>query len=259
MTKKNVITRTVYSNYERQLFKEVMAGPVPKHIAIIMDGNRRFAEEFLESDINSGHEKGELKLEEILDWCFDLGIEYVTAYAFSTENFDRDPNEVNFIMNMCERSLYKIADMEKTHTEGMRVRVIGDRAMLPEHVNKAADYAEGKTKGYCKFNFNLAIAYGGRQEIICAVKDIARKVRDGEMEIDEISEKIFSGHLYTGDMPDPDLILRTSGEVRMSNFLLWQLAYSELYFTDVYWPGFRFIDLLRAIRTYQQRVRRYGV
>ncbi len=258
MAKDNVITRTVYSNYERQLFKEVMSGPMPKHVAIIMDGNRRFAEEYLESDTCKGHERGEIKLEEMLNWCLDLGIEYVTAYAFSTENFNRDGEEVDFIMELCEKSLYKIADLDKTHEEGMRVRVLGDRTMLPEAVIKAAEYAEGKTKGYSKFNFNLAIAYGGRQEIVSAVKDIALKVKNGGMEVEDITESTISAHLYTWDLPDPDLILRTSGEVRMSNFLLWQLAYSELYFTDVYWPGFRFIDLLRAIRTYQQRVRRYG-
>lgn len=254
-----VLTRTVYSNYERQLYKKIMAGPVPEHLAIIMDGNRRYAKEFLDSDVNSGHEMGELKLEEIMDWCLDLNIKYVTVYAFSNENFSREKDEVDFLMDLCAASLYKVADLPKTHAEKMRVRILGDRDKLPDHVIEAIDYAEGKTKEYGTFNFNLALAYGGRQEIICAVKDIACRVRDGEMTVDEISEEMFSSCLYTSDMPDPDLILRTSGEVRISNFLLWQLAYSELYFTDVYWPGFRFIDLLRAVRSYQKRIRRYGV
>lgn len=253
------ISKQVYSKYERELHKEVMSGPMPKHIAIIMDGNRRYATEFLNADINHGHRMGEDKLEEILDWCVDLNLKYVTVYAFSTENFSRTSNEVDFLMDLCEASLYKVANMQRTHDQGMKVRVFGDRSMLPDSVVKAIDYAEDKTKDNSDFNFSLALAYGGRQEILGAVRDIARKVKDGEMELDEINEEMFSRHLYTSDIPDPDLILRTSGEVRISNFLLWQLAYSELYFTDVYWPGFRFIDLLRAIRSYQQRVRRHGV
>ena len=259
MTVSKMISKTAYSQYEKQLLKEVReGGAIPNHLAIIMDGNRRYAHEMMEADVNVGHEKGELKLEELLGWCFGLGIKYVTVYAFSTENFSRPTGEVDYLMNLCEASLYKVADMEKTHREGMRVRVMGNRERLSPDLLEAIDYAEQKTKDYSNFNFTIALAYGSRQEIITAVKDIAVKVRDGKMSVDDIDEKTFSDHLYTSDLPDPDLILRTSGEVRISNFLLWQIAYSELYFTDVYWPGFRYIDLLRAIRSYQSRIRRYG-
>lgn len=223
-----------------------------------MDGNRRFAKEFLGDDINAGHRAGEKKVRELLDWCLELKIKYVTVYAFSSENFSRDDGEVSFLMEMAENSIREIADDDRIHRNHVRIRVLGDRSKLPPGVIDAVKYAEERTKDYTDFTFSICLAYGGRQEIICAVRDIARKVEKGEIKADDITEDMLSQHLYTGDMPDPDLILRTSGEIRISNFLLWQLAYSELYFTDVYWPGFRRIDLLRAIRTYQQRVRRYG-
>jgi tritrans,polycis-undecaprenyl-diphosphate synthase [geranylgeranyl-diphosphate specific] len=194
----------------------------------------------------------------MLWWCLELKIEYVTVYAFSTENFKRDKDEVDFIMKLSESALYRMADNKKVHENEVRIKVFGDHAALPENVKKAIKYADEKTSSYTNFTFNVAMAYGSRQEIISAVKDIATKVANKELDVDDISEETFSSHLYTSDIPDPDLILRTSGEVRISNFLLWQLAYSELYFTDVYWPGFRYIDFLRAIRSYQQRVRRYG-
>ncbi len=253
-----VLSRTAYSRYRRQLLKEVLEGPIPKHIAMIMDGNRRYAAEILESSSNEGHKRGEEKIEEMLEWCLELNIPYVTVYAFSTENFKRDKNEVNFIMQLSETALYRMADNKKIHENKVKIRVFGDLSSLPEHVIKAIAYAEERTASYSDFSFNVAMAYGSRQEILSAVKDIARKVANQELKVEDISEETFSEHLYTSDLPDPDLILRTSGEVRISNFLLWQLAYSELYFTDVYWPGFRYIDFLRAIRSYQQRVRRYG-
>ncbi|MDR1404057.1 MAG: di-trans,poly-cis-decaprenylcistransferase [Candidatus Methanoplasma sp.] len=253
-----LFSRTAHKMYERALVKDTLNGPMPRHIAIIMDGNRRYAAEFLDGDKDKGHTRGEEKIEEMLEWCLDLKIPHVTVYAFSTENFKRDKGEVDFIMKLSEAALYRMADNRKIHENKVRIRVFGDRSTLPDSVRDAIKYADEKTSSYSEFNFNVAMAYGSRQEIISAVKDIARKVADNELGLDDISEKLFSEHLYTSDMPDPDLILRTSGEIRISNFLLWQLAYSELYFTDVYWPGFRRIDLLRAVRSYQQRVRRYG-
>lgn len=223
-----------------------------------MDGNRRYAKEYLDDDIDAGHKLGEKKIEELMDWCLDLRIKYVTVYAFSSENFNRGNDEVNFLMDLSENSFYNIADNPRIHENRVHIRALGDVQALPENVRKAIEYAAERTKEYRDFTISVCIAYGGRQEIVAAVKEIARKVRDGEMAVDDISEDTLSTHMYTSDIPDPDLILRTSGEVRVSNFLLWQLAYSELYFTDIYWPGFRRIDLLRAIRTYQQRVRRYG-
>jgi tritrans,polycis-undecaprenyl-diphosphate synthase [geranylgeranyl-diphosphate specific] len=254
----DILSRTAYSRYRRELLKEVLSGPIPKHIAMIMDGNRRYAAELLAGDSNEGHRRGEEKIEEMLEWCMELNIQYVTVYAFSTENFKRDKGEVDYIMKLSEAALHRMADNKKIHEKKVRIRVFGDHSTLPDSVKKAINYAEDRTRDYTNFSFNVAMAYGSRQEIVSAVRDIAKKVANNELKIDDISEETFSEHLYTSDIPDPDLILRTSGEVRISNFLLWQLAYSELYFTDVYWPGFRYIDFLRAIRSYQQRVRRYG-
>ena len=253
-----IFFRTAYSRYERGLFKEVTAGPIPQHVAMIMDGNRRYATEVMESNRNAGHKKGEEKIEEMLDWCLKLNIPYITVYAFSTENFNREQDEVDFLMELSEFALHKMSDDPRIHDKKVRIRVLGDHEALPEKVKEAIKYADSRTSGYSDFSFNVAMAYGSRQEILSAVKEIARKVEEGEMKVDDISEETISRHLYTSDLPDPDLILRTSGEVRISNFLLWQIAYSELYFADVYWPGFRYIDFLRAIRSYQQRIRRYG-
>jgi len=258
MKRPAVFSRTAYSRYGRKLTKEISEGPLPKHVAIIMDGNRRYAAELLGGNNNEGYLKGEEKIEEMLEWCLDIGIQYVTVYAFSTENFKRDKEEVEFIMSLSEAALYRMADNKRVHEHKVRIRAFGDISVLPENVKEAIKYAEEKTAGYSDYCFSVAMAYGSRQEIISAVKDIARMVADKKLDVEDISEELFSEHLYTSDIPDPDLILRTSGEIRMSNFLLWQLAYSELYFTDVYWPGFRYIDFLRAIRSYQQRQRRYG-
>lgn len=222
-----------------------------------MDGNRRFAKEF-GLDKNQGHEKGKDKLEELMDWCLELGIKILTVYAFSTENMMRETEEVNYLMDMFEKNFRKLGEDERIHKHGIRVSVLGQRDLLPAKVQKAIEYAEGKTSGYDNYYYNIAIAYGSRQEIIMAIKQLAQEVKDGQIEVDDINEREFSKFLYTADFPDPDLVLRTSGEERVSNFLLWQLAYSELYFTDVYWPGFRKIDFLRAIRSYQMRRRRFG-
>ncbi len=254
----DTLSKPIYSMYERRLEKEVIESDVPQHIAIIMDGNRRYAKEQMLEGINSGHMLGEAKIEEMLDWCLHLRIKYVTIYAFSVENFKRDGFEIEYLMALAEASLYRISDDPRIHANKVRVNVIGDRESLPEPVREAIAYADERTSMYSDFVFNVALAYGGRQEILGAIKSLASKVKAGDLEIENINESMVAQHLYTGNIPDPDLVLRTSGEVRISNFLLWQMAYSELYFTDVYWPGFRYIDMLRAIRTYQQRVRRYG-
>ncbi|MEM3396332.1 MAG: polyprenyl diphosphate synthase [Thermoplasmata archaeon] len=237
--------------------KEVKQYPLPQHIAIIMDGNRRFAKE-LGLDPSEGHKMGRDKLEEVLGWCLDIGIKVLTVYAFSTENFLRSTSEVQLLIKLFEENFRKLGDDERVHKHGIKVRVIGRRDLLPDSLISAIEYAENRTKDYNNYFFNLAVAYGGRQEIIDAIKEIAKEVQAGKITPDEISEELVSSKLYTKDLPDPDLILRTSGEERISNFLLWQMAYSELYFVDVYWPGFRKIDLLRAIRAYQMRQRRFG-
>ena len=252
-----IIADTAYKQYEKRLSKDVLANPVPHHIAVIMDGNRRFAKE-LGLGSGEGHKEGRNKLEEMLQWGLETGVKVLTVYAFSSENFTRDDEELTELMKLFEENFYKVGDDERVHKHQIRIRALGMLTMLPAEVQKAINYAEEKTKDYDAYQLNLAVAYSGREEIIQAIREIAGQVKNGQMEVDEITQKTFSQFLYTADLPDPDLILRTSGEVRVSNFLLWQLAYSELYFVDVYWPGFRKIDFLRAIRTYQQRTRRHG-
>jgi len=252
-----IIADTAYKQYEKRLTKEVLSGPVPEHIAIIMDGNRRFARE-IGLGTGDGHKEGRNKLEELLYWGLETGVKILTVYAFSSENFTRDSEEVKELMKLFEENFYKVGDDKRVHQHQIRIRALGMLKMLPDEVQKAILYAEDKTKKYDKYFLNLAVAYSGREEIINAIKEISAQVKGGDLRIEDINQDMFSKYLYTADLPDPDLILRTSGEVRVSNFLLWQLAYSELYFVDVYWPGFRKIDYLRAIRSYQQRVRRYG-
>ena len=253
------LTNTAYSRYESMLEKEVFSQPVPKHIAIIMDGNRRYAREVLKAEnTNKGHEMGKDKLEEVLNWCIKADVRVLTVYAFSTENFSRQESEVDFLLNLIKEMMFNLGKDEHIHENKVRVRMIGDKGMLPEGLREAVEFAEEQTKDYDRYHFNVAVAYGGRQEITTAVKKVAQKVKDGEMDVDDITEESIASNMYTSGDPDPDLVMRTSGEFRLSNFLIWQMAYSELYFTDIYWPGFRYIDFLRAIRSYQQRNRRYG-
>lgn len=251
------ITDRGYTIYEDQLEAEVSSGPMPNHIAIIMDGNRRYAKD-LGLETKEGHIAGKEKIRDVLRWCMKLGVKNLTVYAFSTENFNRDEAEVNFLMELIESAMREMADEPDVTKNRVRIRAIGELDLLPEPLRDAIEYAEEKTKDFDSYTFNMAIAYGGRQEIVSAMRDIAEKLKNGEIQVDDIDEELISKYLYTSSIPDPDLVLRTSGELRLSNFLLWQMAYAELYFTDVYWPSFRYIDLLRAIRSYQQRARRYG-
>jgi tritrans,polycis-undecaprenyl-diphosphate synthase [geranylgeranyl-diphosphate specific] len=222
-----------------------------------MDGNRRFAKEKgLSPDL--GHIFGREKLEQVLEWCFDLGIKNLTVYAFSTENFDRDINEVQTIMNLCNDQLKKAKKDSRIHNNRVRIRILGRLDLLPEKISNLAQNIMEETKNYNNYSFNIALAYGGREEIIQAIQKIACDVKNGNLRIEDIKESIISKYLYTNGIPDPDIILRTSGEERISNFLLWQLAYSELYFSDVYWPAFQKRDFLNAIKTCQKRKRRYG-
>ena len=247
----------VYKIYEKRLERQIRKGVVPKHLAVIMDGNRRYAED-LGILPHEGHIVGKSTLENLSDWCRNLDIKHLTVYAFSLENFDRDEKELGPLMDLFEESFRNAGDDPRVHDNKVRVRAIGHREMLPDKVVKAIEYAESKTKDYNDFNYNLAVAYGGRQELVRSMEKIAQKVKKGEIEPGEIDAKLISSNLYTSGLPDPDLILRTSGEERISNFLLWQLAYSELYFADVFWPDMRKIDFLRAIRSFQKRKRRLG-
>jgi len=249
----------VYKLYEKWLWHQIKNGEKPEHIAIILDGNRRWA---LKKALNPwmGHKEGAEKVEKLLEWCFDLKVKSVTLYAFSTENFHRPKREVEEIMRILEEKLSKLFSDERIHKNEVRIRVIGRKGLLPRSLQKLIAEVEKSTRNYDKHFLNIAIAYGGRAEIVDAAKKIAEMVHRGEMSPEAITEKVFEKHLYTAYLPkqDPDLIIRTSGEERLSGFLLWQSAYSELCFLDVFWPEFRKIDLLRAVRTYQRRKRRFG-
>ena len=247
----------IYKVYERRLLRQVRKGPVPNHLAVIMDGNRRYAES-LGLPTYKGHIMGKGTLEELSEWSRSVNIRYLTVYAFSLENFHREEEELSPLMDLFAQSFLDAGNDPRVHQNKVRVRALGHREMLPKNVIEAIEYAEDKTKDYNDYNYNLAVAYGGRQEIVRSMEKIAKKIESGELNSSQIDADLISENLYTSDLPDPDLILRTSGEERISNFLLWQLAYSELYFADVFWPDMRKIDFLRAIRSFQQRKRRLG-
>lgn len=249
----------VYKLYEKWLWHQIKNNVKPEHIAIILDGNRRWA---AEKDLDPwfGHEKGAEKVEQLLDWCAKIGVKSVTLYAFSTENFRRPQREIEEIMRIAADRLRKILTDERIHKNKIRVKVIGRIHLLPAHLQNLIAEVEEATKNYSDHFLNIAFAYGGRAEIVDAARKISEKVKQNELKPEDVDESLFEKFLYTSHLPkqDPDLIIRTSGEERLSGFLLWQSAYSELCFLDVYWPDFRLIDLLRAVRTFQKRKRRFG-
>ena len=259
MLKGMLSTIGIYKAYEKWLWNQVKDGIMPEHIAIILDGNRRWASE-RSLGFWVGHQHGAERVTQLLDWCLDLGVKCITLYSFSMENFMRTPREVDEIFSIAEEKLKEILADERIHKNKVRVKVIGRIELLPKRLQESIREAEAATQSYDNQFLTVALAYGGRAEIVDATKKIAEKVRQGELPVGEIDEEMFERFLYTAYMakPDPDLIVRTSGEERLSGFLLWQSAYSELCFLDVYWPDFRRIDLLRAVRTYQQRKRRFG-
>ncbi|MEC7462900.1 MAG: polyprenyl diphosphate synthase, partial [Candidatus Thermoplasmatota archaeon] len=241
-----------------RLRDRVIGGPIPQHVSIIMDGNRRFAEnEGLESSI--GHRYGKQKLEEVMDWVLELGIPYLTVYALSTENvINRTEDELEVLFDLYVEGLEDLLKNERIFSNQVKVQVAGHKKLLPKNVIDAIENAEKATIGHSGCVFTICLAYGSREEILAAVRSIAVDHASGDVSIEEIDELMISKRLYTGGLPDPDLIIRTSGEERISNFLLWQAAYSELYFTDVFWPSFSKSDFLSAIESYQNRKRRFG-
>lgn len=244
--------------YTMLLEREVKDGPIPTHVAVIMDGNRRWAaEKGMPSYM--GYRYGADKVEELLRWCLDLGIKNVTLYVLSVENLRRPKEELNTIFNLLEEKLERLERDGILEREDIKFKVLGDISLLPKNLREKLGKLEKITSDHTSKSLNLAVSYSGRQEIIKAVREIAEKVRDGRLKPDEIGEEVFRAHLYTSHAPDPDLIIRTSGEMRVSGFLLWQLAYSELVFVDVYWPELRKMDFLRALRTFQKRKRRFGL
>lgn len=248
-----------YKFYENRLRWQVEDGPIPGHIGIILDGNRRWAQDRRYS-VDAGHAYGADVVEKLLDWCHDLRIRSITLYVLSTENLQRTADEVQELFRLIEERLTKLLADERIYKYRVRVKGIGKFDLLPASLLKVLRQVEESTANFDGHFLNIAIAYGGRTEITDVVRSIADDVKVGALTPEEINEETISKRLYTAYMPnpEPDLIIRTSGEERMSGFLLWQGAYSELIFLDVYWPAFRKIDLLRAIRTYQKRKRRLG-
>ncbi len=247
----------VYKVYERALLKQVKKYSMPKHVGIILDGNRRFANT-IKVPLTEGYIWGLNKLEEVLEWLWDLNIKVVSVWIFSTDNFKREAEQVNTILKMAEEKTIEIRDAKKVHARQVLIRYSGDRESLPESLQKQMIETEKATEKYGNHILNICLAYGGRKEMIDAIKSIALKVKNNEISIDDINEEIVSNNLYTKGLPDPDLIIRTSGSIRLSGFMMWQSIYSELFFADILWPAFRKVDLLRAIRSYQRRKRNFG-
>ena len=241
-----------------RLKDRILLSELPKHVSIIMDGNRRFAWS-KSSPVGLGHSEGKEKLKEVMDWVLDLGIPYFTVYALSTENIsEREEDELDVLYDLYVSGLHEISEDPRIHDRGVRVQVVGRLGMLPKRVRDAISHAEEVTSQYSDFTFTVCLAYGGREEIIDAVKSVAIDHALGNLDIDSIDSTEIANRMYASELPDPDLVVRTSGEERISNFLLWQIAYSELHFSDVFWPSFSKSDLYEAIESYQFRRRRYG-
>ena len=228
---------------------------MPKHIAIIMDGNRRWAKE-RGKPASFGHKEGAKTLEKIVRYANKIGLGYITVYAFSTENWKRAEDEVKSLMLLLQSYLDDYS--KRADTENIRVKILGDITALSEGMQKSIIKCMERTKNNTGVTFNIALNYGGRDEIVKAVKEIAQKIKDGKIDVDDIKEELISEHLYTKNEPDPDLVIRTSGELRLSNFLPWQSVYSELLFIQKNWPDFEEEDLDKAIIEYQKRTRKFG-
>jgi len=232
---------------------------MPNHIAIILDGNRRWAKRNLTIK-EKGHFKGADAVENLLDWCEELDIKIITLYVLSAENLDRKNEELDYLYELIHKRLEKLYSDPRLHKNKMRVKAIGTIELLPESIKDVLRRLDDTTRDYDSHFLNIAIAYGGQNELVDAVKKIGTKIKNGELDVNEINKEVIESNLYTSHLPQssPDMILRTSGEKRMSGFLLWQSAYSELVFLDIFWPEFRKIDLMRAIRIFQKRKRRIG-
>lgn len=251
----------LYGLYGRRLAAAVGARPLPRHVGVIVDGNRRFAAERGQRPAQ-GHAAGAQKIEEFLDWCWELQIPYVTLWLLSTDNLDRDDREVAALLRIIEGLVTRIAWHPTSPERGLRVTALGALDLLPAETARVLKEAEEATADHDRFFLQVAVGYGGRREIVDALRSLleeadARGASPGEVAAG-LTVDSLNPHLYAKDLPEPDLIIRTSGEVRMSGFLLWQSAHSEFYFCDPYWPAFRRIDFLRAVRDYQRRRRRYG-
>ena len=260
MLKKLTRAIGIYKIYERWLYSQIKNGEMPSHVAIILDGNRRWAKrKGLPPWI--GHKYGALKLKNVLTWLLNLNVRTITLYVLSTENLEkRKKEELEELFKIIEENLRDALNDEIFDREKIKFKAIGEIDLLPKEIRDLVKELEKKTEKYNNRYLNIAIAYGGRNEILTAIKKLAVDVKNKKIDPEKINKKLFEKYLFTHYLPNPspDLIIRTSGEERLSNFLLWQSAYSELCFLDVYWPDFRKIDLWRAIRIFQKRERRFG-
>ncbi len=242
---------------EIQLIEETKSkGNVPRHIAIIMDGNGRWAKKRNLPRV-AGHQKGVDSVRAVVETCVGLGVEYLTLYTFSTENWKRPKDEVSTLMRLIVRSLQNETD--ELNINNIRLTTIGDIKSLPDIVKNELQQAVNKTSSNSKMTLNLALSYSGRWELVEAIKNITAQAESGMIKAEEISEELISKFLTTSEMPDPDLLIRSGGELRISNFLLWQIAYAEIFVSDVLWPEFRCKHLIEAVKDYQQRERRFGL
>jgi short-chain Z-isoprenyl diphosphate synthase len=252
----------LYYLYAQRLLRQIRGRRMPRHLGIILDGNRRYALERGVPDLRDAYALGAQKLDEVLEWCAEVRIPAVSLWVFSTDNFRRPATEISGILSALESKLTRLAEHPRAHHLGLRVRAVGKLDLLPDSTLAAIRAAEAATAGNQTLQLTFAVAYGGRQEITDAVQAMLRdKTKQGEdvqTIIEGITEETIGQYLYAPDLPDPDLIIRTSGEIRLSGFLLWQSAYSEFYFCDAHWPAFRKVDFLRAVRAYQERERRFG-
>jgi short-chain Z-isoprenyl diphosphate synthase len=258
----SLLLRFLYWIYERRLLNQLKQRPMPHHIGIILDGNRRHARKRGLSDPCEIYQRGAEKLDDILDWCADLRIPAVTLWVFSTENLKRSQAEVSGILSAIEAKVAALAHDPFMHQKRIRIQAIGRLDLLPKSVVAAIRAAETATAQYNLMTLTITVGYGGREEIADAVRSFVKMQALQGASVSDVIERItpeaIACHLYAADLPDPDLIIRTSGEIRLSGFLLWQSVHSEFYFTDVLWPAFRKIDFLRAIRAYQARSRCFG-
>ncbi|MBA7508390.1 Isoprenyl transferase [subsurface metagenome] len=246
---------SIFSSIRVPTVKELKKNIIPEHVAIIMDGNGRWAAR-RKLPRYAGHKAGVEALREVVKTCVQLGIKFLTVYSFSIENWQRPKDEVNFLLNLFLESLKE--ELETFNKNGVRVFLVGDRKLIPHEILEAFENAEKKTTNNNKLFFNIAFNYGSRQEIIEAAKKIYKATTRNDINIEKLDEKTFSDYLFTKGCPDPDFLIRTSGEYRVSNFLLWQIAYCEFYFVKTLWPDFKRKNFLKAIYYYQQRNRRFG-
>ncbi|MDQ3396462.1 MAG: isoprenyl transferase [Deinococcota bacterium] len=257
------LTRPLYWWYEKRLTAAILAnGLVPKHLGLIMDGNRRFARSVGLDNASVGHDYGARKARDVLEWCLDTGITHVTMWVFSNDNLSREPQEVAHLLELFAKEATELAQDPRLHKNAVRVKLIGQIEDFPAKIQEALRNLERVTEHYRGMQVNIAVGYGGREEIAEAVRRLLREKAEAGSSLESLAAELcaeeIGKHLYTAGTPDPDFVIRTSGEVRLSGFLLWQAAYSEYYFCDAFWPAFRKVDFLRALRSFQDRERRFG-